>query len=153
MIDLDKEIELYKSKVAFYESQNTRGEYKVTVRELKYVVELLETLRSETKTTGDLISREALKRTACVKFYTTPYYKHILDLIDNAQAVDRGYQEGHIDGMLQAEKLYARPQGDCENCDYRKFSETCIDAVVEVMNEYGITSVEELMQRLKGGAE
>lgn len=61
MIDLDKDIELYKSKVAFYESQNTRGEYEVTVRELKYVVELLETLRSEIKTMGDCISREALK--------------------------------------------------------------------------------------------
>ena len=46
MIDLDKEIELYKSKVAFYESQNTRGEYAVTVRELKYVVEILEALCS-----------------------------------------------------------------------------------------------------------
>lgn len=46
-INLDKTIELYKSKVAFYESQNTRGEYAVTVRELKYVVETLEALRSE----------------------------------------------------------------------------------------------------------
>lgn len=46
-VDLDKEIGLYKSKVAFYESQNTRGEYAVTARELKFVVELLEKLRSE----------------------------------------------------------------------------------------------------------
>lgn len=60
MIDLDKEIELYKSKVAFYESQNTRGEYAVTVRELKFVVETLEALRSE-RSQGDLISRSALK--------------------------------------------------------------------------------------------
>lgn len=60
MIDLDKEIELYKSKVAFYESQNTHGEYAVTVRELKFVVETLEALRSE-RSQGDLISRSALK--------------------------------------------------------------------------------------------
>ena len=60
MIDLDKEIELYKSKVAFYESQNTRGEYAVTVRELKFVVETLKALRSE-RSQGDLISRSALK--------------------------------------------------------------------------------------------
>lgn len=47
MIDLDAEIELYKSKVAFYESQNTRGEYAVTVRELTYVIETLESVRTE----------------------------------------------------------------------------------------------------------
>lgn len=47
IVNLDKAIELYKSKVAFYESQNTRGEYKVTVRELKYVIEILEALRIE----------------------------------------------------------------------------------------------------------
>lgn len=46
-VDLDREIELYKSKVAFYESQNTHGEYDVTARELKFVVETLEKLRSE----------------------------------------------------------------------------------------------------------
>lgn len=30
---------------------------------------------------------------------------------------DKGYSEGHIDGVLQAEKLYARPQGKwiCED--------------------------------------
>lgn len=59
-VDLDREIELYKSKVAFYESQNTHGEYDVTARELKFVVETLEKLSSE-RTRGDLISREWLK--------------------------------------------------------------------------------------------
>lgn len=34
------------------------------------------------------------------------------ETIDNAPTVDKGYQEGHIDGVLQAEKLYARPQGE-----------------------------------------
>jgi len=28
------------------------------------------------------------------------------------QQYEKGYQEGHIDGVLQAEKLYARPQGE-----------------------------------------
>lgn len=46
-----------------------------------------------------------------------------------------------------------RPQGDCENCDFRKFSEKFIDGVVEVMNKNGITSVEQLSEILKGGAE
>lgn len=59
MVDLDKDIELYRSKVAFYESQNTRGEYAVTVRELKFVVETLEAIQSE-RLQGDLISRSAL---------------------------------------------------------------------------------------------
>ena len=36
----------------------------------------------------------------------------IFELIDNAPTIDNAYQEGHIDGMLQAEKLYARPQGE-----------------------------------------
>lgn len=33
------------------------------------------------------------------------------ELIDNAPTVDKGYTEGHIDGVLKAEKLYARPIG------------------------------------------
>lgn len=32
--------------------------------------------------------------------------------IDNAPTIDKGYKEGHIDGMLKAEKLYARPTGE-----------------------------------------
>lgn len=36
----------------------------------------------------------------------------IIAIIDNAPTVDKGYQEGHIDGVLQGEKLYARPQGE-----------------------------------------
>ena len=97
MIDLDKDIELYKSKVAFYESQNTRGEYNVTVRELKYVIETLETLRSEIKT-GDLISRSALKTELEVYRHTRNYKSdeeeaqnflldNILEDIDNAPPV------------------------------------------------------------------
>lgn len=40
--------------------------------------------------------------------------KQALDLAIKAleqTEVDKGYQEGHIDGVLQAEKLYARPTG------------------------------------------
>lgn len=46
-----------------------------------------------------------------------------------------------------------RPQGDCENCDFRKFSETFIAGVVDAINKNGITSVEQLSELLKGGAE
>ena len=46
-----------------------------------------------------------------------------------------------------------RPQGDCENCDFRKFSEKFVDGVVDLMNKNGITSVEQLDEILKGGEE
>lgn len=91
--------------------------------------------------TGDLISREALKeaiknvynetRDGIVKFGIEKAYKEI----DNAPTVEP-----------------KRPQGDCENCDFRKFSETFIDGVVDLMNKNGITSVEQLSELLKGGA-
>ena len=66
------------------------------------------------KTNGDLISREALIREACIKFYTTPYYKHILDLINNAPTVAvnckecDGYEAGYSAGLNDAEI----PQGE-----------------------------------------
>lgn len=41
-------------------------------------------------------------------------FHQILHDIDNAPTVDKGYNEGHIDGMLKAEKLYARPIGECK---------------------------------------
>lgn len=134
MIDLDKDIELYKSKVAFYESQNTRGEYAVTVRELKFVVEILEALRSE-RTSGDCISRELLKKDieAQISDFNElnkkgePYkdFKDIRailfglvigkNLIDNAQAVslpseqiawEQGYEAGLAQGKCD------RPKGE-----------------------------------------
>ncbi len=50
-----------------------------------------------------------------------------------------------------------RPQGDCENCDYRKFTEKFfekfVDVFIEVMDKTGITSVEQLSEMLKGDAE
>lgn len=45
-----------------------------------------------------------------------------------------------------------RPTGECENCDYRKFTETFIDGVVEVMIKNGLTSVEQLSEILKGAS-
>lgn len=44
-------------------------------------------------------------------------------------------------------------KGKCEKCDFRKFSETFVDGLVDVMNKNGITSVEQLQEILKGGAE
>ncbi len=117
---------------------------------------------------NDLISREALKK-ATKSFIDSDGFNPVWQIIDNAPAVktdddkylekrdadayESGYLQGHIDGYLKAEKDYAKPQGDCENCDFRKFSETFIDGVVDVMNKNGITSVEQLQEILKGGAE
>lgn len=58
-----------------------------------------------------LIDADALKFKNVA--YVNGYLTHILtpEEIDNAPTVDKPYQEGHIDGMLQAEKLYARPHG------------------------------------------
>lgn len=44
-------------------------------------------------------------------------------------------------------------QGDCSNCDFRKFSEKFVDNVVDLMNENGITSIEQLDEILRGGKE
>ena len=46
-----------------------------------------------------------------------------------------------------------RPTVKCENCDYRKFTETFINGVVEVMEKNDITSVEQLCEILKGAGE
>lgn len=65
----------------------------------------------------DLISREALIREACVKFYTTPYYKHILDLIDNAPTVEITEEQAidklHETGWMQRhdKEMNERPKG------------------------------------------
>ena len=45
-----------------------------------------------------------------------------------------------------------RPKCDCENCDFRKFSETVVDGFVAVMNKHGIASIEQLSEILECGA-
>ena len=65
---------------------------------------------------NDLISRDALKREACIKFYTTPYYKHILDLIDHAPTVKYPFDKFRtmLCGTCQAHMRIEpeRPQGE-----------------------------------------
>lgn len=38
----------------------------------------------------------------------------------------------------------------CSNCDYRKFTETFINGVVDVMNKNDITNIEQLTECLRG---
>ncbi len=76
-------------------------------------------MNKRTEEKGDLISRkDLLSRVDMERKYLLSRgqtgAEHILvhnfrDLIDNAPTADKGYQEGHIDGVLQAEKLYTRP--------------------------------------------
>ena len=62
--------------------------------------------------------------------------------------------KGEIEGDYEIIGKYEeRPQGDCQNCDFRKFSETFINGIVGVMTKNGIESVEQLSEILKGGAE
>lgn len=93
---------------------------------------------------GDLISREALlkameeeRQYLLARGQTGAEHiivHHCLPIIDNAPIVER-------------------PQGECEKCDFRKFSETFIDGVVELMVKNDIESVEQLSEILKGGTK
>ena len=64
-----------------------------------------------TNNKGDLISREALKKTMCIKFYTTPYYKHILDEIDNAPTVCGNNPKWCESCVSKGKCASTRPQG------------------------------------------
>ena len=59
----------------------------------------------------------------------------------------------NIYSLINTMPTIERPQGECEKCDYRKFTENFIDDVVDWMDRYGITSIEQLSEILKGGAE
>jgi len=101
---------------------------------------------------NDLISREALKEALNEMFDTVEVmlFDDIIATIDNAPTV-KPYC--YFCGQKEHGQTVERPQGDCEKCDFRKFSETFVDGIVEVMNKNGITSVEQLLEILKGGAE
>lgn len=106
---------------------------------------------------SDLISREALKE-AFKNMINQKFagYRDFEKLIDNAPTVEIPTELCKDCRFLKdcetcEEKL--RPQVECEKCDFRKFTETFVDGVVDVMNKNGITSVEQLSEILKGGAD
>lgn len=109
----------------------------------------------KTRPQGDLISRseaEKLGATCLAKRNENGQLEAIISL-DNAPTVDciefnrakklikQAYQKGKD----------IRPQGDCNNCDFRKFTEKFVDGVVELMNENDITSFEQLSKMLGKG--
>lgn len=91
----------------------------------------------------------------------TELYDAVMYEIDNAPSVEVTKPQSYVmvfcDGLeaqtYEKPPMFERPQGDCEKCDFRKFTETFIDGVVDVMNKNGITSVEQLSKILEGGAE
>lgn len=52
------------------------------------------------------------------------------------------------DGFESAKRLF---ESKCRDCDFRKFSETFINGIVEVMTKNGIESVEQLSEILGKG--
>lgn len=68
---------------------------------------------------------------------------------DMKQAIKENFDIGYE----MAKNKYERPQCECEKCVFRKFTETFINGVVDVMNKNGITSVEQLSEILGSSAK
>lgn len=58
-----------------------------------------------------------------------------------------------ITGIVPLDATVNALPANCENCDYRKFTEKFVDGFFEVMEKNGITSIEQLSEMLKGGAK
>lgn len=60
--------------------------------------------------------------------------------------------KGEIEGDYEIIGKYEeRPQGKCNKCDYYSFSQAFINGIVELISKYGITTIDELLETLKGG--
>lgn len=105
-----------------------------------------------------LIDADALKK-QLEESYEYTELSEVIEMLDNASTVDITEEQAidklHETGWLPRhdKEMTERSQGECQKCDYRKFTENFIDGVVEVMNKNGITSIEQLSEILKGGAE
>lgn len=117
-----------------------------------------------------LIDADDLKKTLCEEYEAREHYigEIMLKAIDNAPTVEpfkpmcnakdeaiceEMTTDGHCNCWKPCLNKEERPQVDCENCDFRKFTEKFVDGVVKLMNENDITSLEQLTEMLKGGAE
>jgi len=121
---------------------------------------------------NDLISRSALKEAIRKRLgisslkYLTEQEKVIVEEIDNAPSVEPSLNlDGITDEEIEKFKIIwqranskgllvineDKPQCDCNNCDFRKFTEKFIDGVVELMNENDIASLEQLSEMLGKG--
>ena len=68
---------------------------------------------------------------------------------DIQNAIKAGYENGY--SMAQAK--YQRPHGECENCDYYKFSNAVCSGIVDEMVKLGIDNVDDLLKFLRGKEE
>lgn len=128
---------------------------------------------------GDLISREALKKhkvylvdsheyvvpvynidnapTVLHDNYSMGYQDGVRKVLSERpqgeitnEDIQNAIKQGYKDGYEMAKAKYEnRPQGECEKCTYRIFTEKFADSIAEVMTQYGITSIEELQARLQ----
>ena len=72
--------------------------------------------------------------------------------ITEEQAIDVLHHHGWL--VVRSEhKAVETPKSECETCGCRIFTYKLTDNLVDVMVKHGITSVEEFMQKLKGGGE
>lgn len=102
---------------------------------------------------GDLISREALKKALELTDYNDIYDLTMTErLIDNAPTADVvcpecyiRYSQGYLDGATNNPK-------ECKACDYYKFAQSCINGIVEIISKNGLTTLDELLEILKKGA-
>lgn len=115
---------------------------------------------------NDLKSSEALKAYArevlCGNNPTNSLLIRMFDeIIDNAppatdhsvEIAQKSIELGRRVGRAEEAIKNPRPQCECEKCDFRKFTERFIDGAVDLMNKYGITSFDQLSEKLKGGTE
>ena len=107
------------------------------------------------------IDADKLKEDLFIKF-GNQLPNGLLDEVDNATEVETdievvakdAYEQGYTDGWKERfGEPDERPHGECENCDFRKFTGKFVDGVVEVMKKNDIASLEQLSEILKGGAE
>jgi len=117
---------------------------------------------------NDLISRSYLKNLPFERMIHTDFGETAIPIeeIDNAPSVEPSlnldgitdeeiekfkiiWQRANSKGLLAINE--DKPQCDCNNCDFRKFTEKFIDGVVELMNENDIASLEQLSEMLGKG--
>lgn len=94
---------------------------------------------------GDLISREVIN-SEIEKRYCS---KHCVLPSEEPYCPDNCPARFLKNIVKECPSVPEKPQGDCEKCDYRKFTEQFVDDSVDTLNKYGIKSIEQLSEILK----
>lgn len=79
------------------------------------------------------------------------YYAPTVEITEK-QAITKIINSGWlVNHDKELREKWERPKCDCEECYFRKFTEKFVHGFVDALNKYGITSVEQLSEILKGG--